>query len=465
MAHSTARPRRLLGLFALSMISVSAIIALRNLPTLAKNGFSVVFLLILAAILFFIPIALTCAELASGWPKNGGIYAWVKEAYGERAGALAVWLEWIESVVWLPAVLTFISSSLAFVIEPKLAEDRSFMLIAMLAILWSGTFLNFLSTTTSGWVSTIGIIAGSIIPGVAIIGLGGYWLTTDQAVHIQFTWASFVPDFSLPSLSYFTAIALGFAGIEVAAFYVQDTDNPQRTFPRATFISAAIIITIYVLGALAIAIVIPKADMSLGAGMMQAMTEFFNFLEIPWAIPLFAGLSVLGGLALLNTWIIGPSKGLHASTMNENFPHFMRRLNAKGSPVAILLLQGFIGTLLISSNIFIPSMNHFYWIFQIQAAQLILMVYFLLFISLIKLRYTQPDVKRLYQIPGGNFGVWLVAGTGALFCIFGFLMGFIPPEEFRFMHEVKYAAVLMSGIIIFCTPPFLWHSWKSRQKK
>ena len=126
------------------MVSVSAIIALRNLPTLAKNGFSVVFLLILAAILFFIPIALTCAELASGWPKNGGIYAWVKEAYGERAGALAVWLEWIESVVWLPAVLTFIGSSVAFVIEPALAENRSFMLSVMIAILWSGTCLNFL---------------------------------------------------------------------------------------------------------------------------------------------------------------------------------------------------------------------------------------------------------------------------------------------------------------------------------
>lgn len=464
MGQPTAKPRQLLGLFALSMISVSAIIALRNLPTLAKNGFSVVFLLILAAILFFIPIALTCAELASGWPKNGGIYAWVKEAYGERAGTLAVWLEWIESVVWLPAVLTFIGSSIAFVIEPALAENRTFMIIVMIAILWSGTFVNFLSTATSGWISTVGIIAGSILPGIAIIGLGAYWLTTYQTIAIQFTWPAFFPDFSLPSLSYFTAIALGFAGIEVAAFYVQDTQNPQRTFPRATFISAIIIITLYVLGALAIAIVIPKDEMSLGAGTMQAMNKFFDHLGIIWALPVFAGLSVIGGLALLNTWIIGPSKGLHASTLNENFPHFMRRLNRKGSPVAILLLQGFIGTALISSNIFIPTMNHFYWIFQIQAAQLILMVYFLLFVSVIKLRYTQPHVTRLYQIPGGKIGLWLIAGTGALFCIFAFCMGFIPPTEYRFLDELTYAGVLLSGIFLFCSPPFIWHYWKQIRK-
>lgn len=464
MSQTTAPNGRLLGLFALSMISVSAIIALRNLPTLAKNGFSIVLILIVAAFLFFIPIALVCAELASGWAKTGGLYAWVKEAFGERAGALAVWLEWIESVVWLPAVLTFIGSSIAFVVQPELADNRYFMMSVMLVILWGGTFVNFLSTTTSGWISTVGILAGSILPGIAIIGLGAYWLTTGEMVHIQMNWQTFFPSFDLSSLSYFTAIALGFAGIEVAAFYVQDTENPKSTFPRATFIAALIIISIYILGALAIAVVIPANDLSLGAGMMQAMTAFFNYLEIPWAIPVFAALSVIGALALLNTWIIGPSKGLHAGAMHEDFPKFMRYLNKNKSPVAILLMQATVGSLLIFSNLFIPSMNHFYWIFQIQAAQLILLMYLMIFFSVIKLRYSQPDVPRLYKIPGGKPGVWLIAGTGSLFCIFAFLVGFIPPEEFRFMDEKSYALVLFVGILLFCAPPFIWHYWQQHKK-
>lgn len=453
---------RVLGIFTLSMISVSAIIALRNLPTLAKNGFSVVFILSLAALLFFIPVALSCAELASAWPKKGGVYAWVKEAFGTQSGALAVWLEWIESVVWLPTVLSFIASSIAYVLNPHLTENRYFMLAIMLCVLWSGTLLNFLSTKTSGWVSTIGIIAGSIIPGVVIIALGSYWLTTDQVVHIDFTLTSFFPDFNLSSMAYFTVVALGFAGIEVAAFYIQDTKDPQRTFPRATFISAFTIIVIYVLGALAIAIVIPKEDLNLSAGMMQAMREFFTFINIPWAIPLFALLSVVGGLALLNTWIIGPSKGLLISAQNDDLPKFTQYTNANGSPVAILLMQAIIGTLLISMNLFIPTINQFYWIFQTQAAQLILLMYLLIFLSVIKLRYSQPDTPRLYKIPGGKIGLWIIAGGGSLFCIVAFLLGFIPPEEYKFIDDITYAITLLTGIICFSAPPFIWHWWKKR---
>lgn len=462
---TTSYQTRTLGTFALSMISVSAIIALRNLPTLAKNGLSIVVILALAALLFFIPLALCCAELASGWPKNGGIYAWVKEAFGDKSGALAIWLEWMESVVWLPAVLSFIGAGIAYVIDPVLSNDRYFMLFTMLIVLWSGTLINFLGTKTSGWISTFGIISGSIIPGIAIIFLGGYWLTTDQISHIEITRTSVLPHFSsLSSLAYFTAIALGFAGIEVAAFYVQDTKDPKRIFPRATFIAAFIIITIYTLGSLAVAVVVPKEDMQLSAGMMQAMSVFFTFLNMPWAISVFAFLSVIGGLALLNTWLLGPSKGLLVSAMNGNLPQFAQRTNRHGSPVAILSMQAIIGSLLISMNLFIPTMNQFYWIFQTLAAQLILIMYLMVFMSVIKLRYTQPDTKRAYHVPGGLPGIWIVAGVGALFCLLAFFVGFIPPDEYQFIEQKRYAFILLTGIFLFCSPPFLWQWYKKRLK-
>lgn len=463
VTESHAKPARILGVFTLSMISVSAIIALRNLPTLAKNGLSVVFILAATSLLFFIPIALTCAELASAWPKKGGVYAWVKEAFGELPGAVAVWLEWIESVVWLPTVLSFIAANIAYIVNPELVHHRLLMLIMMLTVLWSGTFLNFLSTKISGFFSTVGIILGSILPGIAIIALGSYWIYSGQAVQIDLSMHALIPEFNSTSVAYFTAIALGFAGIEVAAFYVPDTKDPKHTFPKATFIATIIIITIYVLGALAIACVIPKDQMMLSSGMMQAMSVFFGFLGIPWAIPIFALFSVLGGMALLNTWIIGPSKGLHTSAQHHDLPDFAKKTNKIGSPVAILLMQAIIGSVLISMNIFIPTINQFYWIFQTQAAQLILLMYLMIFVSAIKLRYSQPDVKRIYQIPGGKIGLWLIAGTGALFCVVAFLVGFIPPPEYQFISFGSYALILLVGIILFSSPPFIW-AWIRTKK-
>lgn len=447
------------------MISVSAIIALRNLPTLAKNGPGIILILGLAALLFFIPIALVCAELASGWPKEGGIYAWVKEAFGEQSGALAVWLEWIESVVWLPTVLSFIAANIAYIINPELANHRYFMFVVMCAVLWCGTFLNFQSTKTSGFVSTVGIIAGSVIPGIAIIVLGGYWMQSGQPIQIEFTTQTLFPAINFSNLAYFTVIALGFAGIEVAAFYVQDAKDPQRTFPLATFISATIIIVIYMLGALSIAMVIPKNELNLSSGTMQAMQRFFQVLHMPWATPCFALLTVIGGMALLNTWILGPSKGLLSSAENGNLPAFTKKTNRHHSPVAILIMQALIGTLLISMNLFIPTINQFYWIFQTQAAQLILMMYFIVFLSVIKLRYSQPSTARRFKIPGGKVGIWLVAGTGALFCLCAFFLGFVPPAEYQFIGISQYIVILAVGIVIFSLPPFLWHYIKNTSVK
>ena len=130
----------------------------------------------------------------------------------------------------------------------------------------------------------------------------------------------------------------------------------------------------------------------------------------------------------------------------------------------ILLMQAIIGSILISMNLFIPTMNQFYWIFQTLAAQLILMMYLMVFASVIKLRYSQPDVKRLYHVPGGKFGVWVIAGTGACFCTVAFFVGFIPPTEYQFMGESTFAVILLTGIFLFCVPPFLWQWMKNRVK-
>ena len=61
------------------------------------------------AILFLVPTALVAAELATGW--KGGVYVWVREAFGNRWGFQAIWLQWIQNVVWYPTQLAFIAAS------------------------------------------------------------------------------------------------------------------------------------------------------------------------------------------------------------------------------------------------------------------------------------------------------------------------------------------------------------------
>ena len=96
------------------MINVIAIDNLRSLTAGAEYGFSMVFFYLVAAILFFVPTILVTAELATGWPNTGGVYIWVREAFGPRWGFLTIWLQWIYNVVWYPTIFAFIASIVAY---------------------------------------------------------------------------------------------------------------------------------------------------------------------------------------------------------------------------------------------------------------------------------------------------------------------------------------------------------------
>ncbi|MDP8249194.1 MAG: amino acid permease [Candidatus Tritonobacter lacicola] len=105
------KPKRTLGVFTLAMMNVAVICTLRGLPMMAEEGFSLIFYYLVTVLVFLIPVSLISAELATGWPPHGpgGVYIWVREAFGERLGFVAIWLQWIQNVIWFPTVLSFIA--------------------------------------------------------------------------------------------------------------------------------------------------------------------------------------------------------------------------------------------------------------------------------------------------------------------------------------------------------------------
>lgn len=462
---STASPHKpFIGPWMLAMISVSAIVGLRNLPVAATYGFSAVFFYVASAVLFFIPIALVTAELASAWPKDGGVYSWIKEAFGNKAGTLAVWFEWTENICCLPIFLSFMAGMIAYVWSPSetnsthtLAQDKIFLISVMLSILWCITFINFLGLKTSGWLSTIGVIAGTLLPGTLIIGLGIFWVVQGHPIELDLSWGAFIPDFTLNEFIHLSGIFLSFAGIEVAAYYVHDTKHPQKTFPKATLLATIIILFIYILGTLSIAIVVPKEQISYHAGLMQGFAHFFGAFGLGWIVPIVACLSLIGAMALLNTWLIGPANGLWESAKAGNLPDVFKIANKNESPVAILLIQAIVGSLLIALTLFnLPSIKAFYWVMTVLATQLILLMYIMVFFAGIKLRLTAPHHARPFKVPGGKLGMLLIAGLGIGSAVFCMIMGLLPPEDIPVSDPVIYTSVIVMGVVLFALPPFIW---------
>ena len=445
---------RKLSVFTLAMINMAAVMSVRNWPTIAEYGFSSLFFFAFAAILFFIPVSMVSAELATGWPQTGGVFVWVKEAFGHKTGFLAVWLLWAENLVYYPALISFIAGTIAYIFNPILAHNPWYILGFVVVLFWATTFANMRGMQTSGWISSFGVIAGTFIPGGLIILLGMLWYSMGNPMQISFSWESFLPDLSSPTqLVFFSGVLVSFCGLEMSAVHAKDVANPQRNYPKAILLSAVVTLSLYIFGVLAIAAVVPQSQISLVAGSLQAFSVFVEAYHLSWLTPLIAILLAFGALGTLSTWIAGPSKGLLAAAQSGDLPPFFRKLNRHGMPINLLIAQAIIVTLFSSAFVFMPTVSSGYWILNATLAQLYLIMYVLMFAAAIRLRYKYPHVPRHYRIPGGNFGMWLVAGLGLIGSLATFGIGFFPPAQITTGSASLYVTFLSISIILACLAP------------
>lgn len=458
---------RVLGTFSLAMITVAAIISLRNLPLSAVFGVSSIFYFIVAGLVFFIPIALVTAELATSWPRAGGNYVWVGQAFGLPTGFFALWLAWMESIAWFPAILAFTAAMLAHLLAPifpGLEDNKVFYFIIMICFFWAATFINFLGIETSSFVSSLGVICGTVIPGVLIIALGFYWVFMGHPSEIHFSWAALVPEWKLDNMVFFSGILLGLAGVEVAAFHIRETKNPQKNYPKALLLASIIIILISILGTLAIAMVVPSQEISLLSGLIQAFNAFFKHFNMEWAVPIMAFLALVGSLAGINTWIVGPAKGLLVCAEDGFLPKTLRTINKKGVPTGMLIFQALVGSLLSLIFLWMEDNSAAFWVLTALAAQFTVVQYALVFAAALWLRYKEPKTERPYRVPFGMFGIWTACLIGILACIFGFWIVFIPPAQLDTGNRSEYQTMLTLAFVVLSLLPLYLAAVRKRQR-
>lgn len=454
-----------LSIFSLTMITVGSVDSIRNLPATALFGSQLIAFFVLGAICFLIPTALVSAELASGWPKQGGIYEWVKAAFGKHLGFLAIWLQWIENVIWYPTILSFVAGSIGYLIDPGLANNPYFLWIVIVASFWGATIVNLRGMHSSAWLSNVCAMTGLLLPMSLIIALGAIWIFSGHPIAIAFDASSILPHWRDESMWVsLTAIMMSFCGIEIATVHANDVHQPQHAFPRALILSVMIILSTLILGSLAIAVVLPHDEINLVAGIMQAFHAFLKQYGLTFTMPLVALMLVMGGLGGVSNWIIAPTKGLLVAAHDDHLPLFFQKQNRHGAPTVLLVGQALIVTLLAGLFLFMPSVNGSYWFLTALAAQLYMLMYFIMFLAAIKLRLTAPLHHRPFRIPGGMLGMLLVAGLGMVGVLLTLVVSFIPPTGIDVGHVVHYELSLMIGLLCMCSPPFINAWWQSRRR-
>ncbi len=459
MAIVASGSKRVLSVFSLVMINVIAVDSLRTLPISATFGSSLIFYYAVLAIFFFIPVALVTAELATTWPKNGGIYVWVREAFGHGMGFLVIWLQWVYNLVWYPAILATIALIFSYLIDPLAQVSPVFTVGIVLVVFWLATLGNFFGMQVSSLISTVCSLVGTILPMFAIICMAIWWIATNQGVpQISLSMDSIIPQIDgIRDLALVTTIIFGLMGLEMSAVHAKEVKNPKHDYPKALTYSSIIIVITLLLGSLAVALVVPNSDLNIVTGVVQAFKFFCMELNAPWLLPGIAIAIIIGAIGSIAAWIIGPTKGLLVAAQEDNLPKIFAYTNAKGVPVTILLLQGSIVSLLSLLYVLLPTIETAYMVLTQLTAILALLMYVLMFVAAITLRYRKPEVLRPYKIPFGNVGMWIVGTVGAVFSFSAMCLGFVPPSQVMVGDPVLYQLLLVFGVALFCLPAFFIH--------
>ena len=456
-----------LTLIAFILITCAALMSIRTFPTQGVVGWQSIIFCLLAIVMYLIPASLVSAELATGWPQEGGVYVWVKEAFGERWGFTAVWLQWFQMTIGFISILTFIAATLSFLFNPVLANNKLYMFIIIVIVWWGLTFLNFRGLKDYARISSVSVVLGTFIPAAVLI-IGGLWyILAGNPVQITLnpTLNDLIPNLSSASnLVLLVTFVFVFIGIEMTATHAREIKDVQKNYPLGILVVGVIMAVVSIIGAIIVAMLVPLGNLNLLAGIMQSFGVIFSNPSLSWVVTLIALLIVIGAIGQVSTWILGPVRGLFATAEEGTLPPILQKKNKNDIPVNMLILQAVLITFWGAVYVLLPGgVNSSFWMLFALTTTVYIVMYFLMYATAIRLRYTRPDVPRAFKIPGGKLGMWIVAGFGFLMMVILFVLAMLPPSQIK--EGGSFVLFMIIGTLAVAVIPLIIYAFRKPEWK
>jgi glutamate:GABA antiporter len=326
--------RRELGLPDLVLLNTAAVVGIRNLSLAAHTGLGSIILWISAGLFFFVPSALVVAGLSRRSPAEGGLYVWTRDAFGPWHGFLCGACYIVSVLFLLPTLLlsglTMAAAAFGF------AQDKWFMVTLSLVILWGVLFANLVGVSVGKWVSNVGGVATALVGALLITGGGAAWLRGVPA-----TTGSFLPRLDWEKLNLWSQIALAFTGLELGGIMAEEIRDPERTIPRAAWISSWVISAFYIGGTLGLLALLPAEQVDIMSGLVQAGAAAGARLGWTGFSTVQAALVMGAAAGAFGSWLGGCARLPFVIGLDEYLPPFLARLHPRwGTPYLALLGEG-----------------------------------------------------------------------------------------------------------------------------
>lgn len=440
-AARAPRFRKVLHGLDMALFTVCAILVVDQLAASAAIGVQSIFWWVLTLVLFFIPYGLITAELGSAYPQEGGIYAWVRRAFGPRWAGRTAWLWWVNVAFWMPSVYILFAGVLAELVAPDMSLWTKILIT--LGLTWLTVGINIVALDVGKWIPNIGAVFKAVI--MLAIGFGGIAYALRHGVANTFTFETLRPSWGA-SLAFLPVILYNFLGFELMSGAGEEMENPARDVPWAIARSGALISFFYIFATVGMLLALPVKDVGLIEGLTDTFRKLFGDAPGSQAI-----VAVLGAMALYTflanmvTWTIGANRSAAEAAGRGDLPAVFARLHPKyRTPASAAVLCGIIATaVLFLYGLLAKSAEDFFWTTFAFSSVVFLLPYLLLFLSFLRLRKIDADLPRPYRVPGGQFVATALSVLCMAFILQAIVFFIYKPDAF----DPTYVMAVVGGVV------------------
>ncbi len=473
-AGATCAPARGLSFFGFFAITASMVMTVYEYPTFASSGLNLVFFLVVGGLLWFLPVAMCAAEMATvdGW-QSGGIFAWVGNTLGRRWGFAALFYQWFQITVGFVTMCFFVLAALSYVVGWNALYDNPLvMFVGVAVIVWLLTLTQLGGTRLTARISKIGFIGGIVVPVVILMaGLIAYFATGGTSA-LAFDADKIIPDFSkVDTLVIFASFILAYMGVEASASHVNELRDPKRTYPLAMIVLCVMAVVFDAIGGMAVATTLPAStlDGNMSYGVIEAFRVIFEtHFGMGWLVYVIAVMLALGVLAEISAWIVGPSRALLETAREGIIPASFAKTNKHGVSVKTVVIQAAIVTFwdaVLCSSMALSggSSSSVAYLTAIGLTVVIYLVgYVMFFLGYFNLVFRKRDLARTFQVPGGVVGKSIVAGAGLFVTVCTLVISFFPSSELSAQANVVYETTLALSFAVSIAIPFVIYALRGK---
>ena len=393
-------------------------------------------------ITFLLPYGMVVAELGTTYDSDGGIYDWIRDAFGDKWGARVAWYYWINYPLWIASCATLFPDILSMVFGWELT------LLAKLAIelvfVWLVVIMSFSKVSDSEWVLNGGAVIKVAI--AVAVGAMGIWYAANNGFAGDMSPATFLPDLANTSaLSNLSIILFNFMGFEVICTFAGSMKSPEKDIPKAIILGGLAIGAIYLFAGFGIGAAIPADSIDPDFGMIVAVrtmvgnSPIFGIICIAFLVTLFANMA---------SWSFGVNFVADYAAKHGNMPAPFARENEKTEmPNTAAVIDGVVATLaLLLQLVPIPAISEgVFWMLFSMNVVFLLISYIPMFPAFLKLRRVDAGRKRVYEFPFKGAAMMVALAVPAIELVLSIVATVVPLSA----DEVETKLPILLGVLFF----------------